>query len=627
MNKYPLWKYLLILTIVLVGSVYALPNIFGEDPAIQISASRAQNIDAGTLERVKNFLDRKQLEYRSVTLGDQGIKVRFSDTEIQLRARDLVQRELGDNFTVALNLLAATPGWLSAINGRPMYLGLDLRGGVHFLMQMDMDAVLDKAEESYSSELRTLMRKEKIRYLTVSRRGGGGLRLRFRKEDERQKANDLIRDKFSELKLTEVQGDRSFDLVVGLSEEALREKHKLALEQNMTSLRNRVNELGVAEPIIQQQGQERIVVQLPGVQDTAKAKEILGRTATLDIKLVDEEHDVQSALAGRIPPGSRIYKYRDGRPILIKNRLVYSGDNIVDAAPGFDSRSASPIVSITLDSRGADINQRVTGQNINKRMAVIYKEERSKIKLDAQGNPVLDEKGQAVRIKERIEEVITAPVIRSQLGKRYQIEGLDSMEEANDISLLLRAGALAAPISIIEERTIGPSLGADNISQGFQSILIGFIGVMIFMVVYYRVFGGIANVALMINLVLIVSVLSMFQATLTLPGVAGILLTVGMAVDANVLIYERIREELRNGITPQAAIHAGYGKALGTIADANITTLIAAIMLFNFGTGPIKGFAITLSIGILTSMFTAILMTRGIVNLSFGGRRVKSLPI
>lgn len=627
MNRYPRWKYLLILIIILVGSVYALPNIFGTDPAIQISATRSQNIDAGTLERVKALLERKKISYLSVMLDDKGIKVRFSDTEIQLRARDLVQRDLGNRFTVALNLLPATPDWLASINGKPMYLGLDLRGGVHFLMQMDMAAVLNKAEESYASELRSLMRNEKIRYLTVSRRGGGGLRVRFRNEAEREKANNLIGSKLSELKRTEVQGDRSFDLVIGLSEEALREKHRLALEQNMTSLRNRVNELGVAEPIIQQQGKERIVVQLPGVQDTAKAKEILGRTATLEIKLVDEQHDLQAALAGRIPPGSRIYRYRDGRPILIKNRLIYSGDNIIDAAPGFDSRSATPIVSITLDSRGAAINQLVTGKNINKRMAVIYLELRSTIKLDDQGNPVLDKNGQPVRIKERIEEVITAPVIRSQLGKRYQIEGLDSMEEANDISLLLRAGALAAPISIIEERTIGPSLGAANIRQGFQSIMIGFIAILIFMVVYYRLFGLFANIALTLNLVLIIAVLSLFQATLTLPGVAGILLTVGMAVDANVLIYERIREELRNGVTPQAAIHAGYEKAFGTIADANITTLIAAIMLFNFGTGPIKGFAITLSIGIITSMFTAILMTRAFVNLSFGGRRLKSLPI
>jgi preprotein translocase subunit SecD len=395
----------------------------------------------------------------------------------------------------------------------------------------------------------------------------------------------------------------------------------------MTSLRNRVNELGVAEPIIQRQGAERIVVQLPGVQDTAEAKRILGRTATLEILLVDEEHDVSSAIASRPPPGSKLYRQRDGRPILLKNRLIYSGDNIVDASPSFDGRTNEPIVSITLDSQGAAINQRVTGKNVGKRMAVVYVEVRSEVKRDDNGDPILDELGQPTRTKRRIEEVITAPVIRQQLGKRFQIEGAFTVEEANELSLLLRAGALAAPIFIVEERTIGPSLGQENIKQGFQAILIGFIAVMVFMVVYYRAFGAIADVALTLNLVLIVAVLSLFQATLTLPGVAGILLTVGMAVDANVLIFERIREELRAGNTPQASIHAGYEKALGTIADANITTLIAAIMLFNFGTGPIKGFAITLSIGILTSMFTAILGTRAVVNLVFGGRKLSSVPV
>lgn len=634
MNKYPTWKYALILIVVLTGTLYALPNLYGRDPAIQISAKRSANISTLTLTRVKEFLDRKQLKYRSTVLDDLGIRIRFDDTEIQLRARDLVQRELGDNYTVALNLDPATPAWLRSIRGKPMYLGLDLRGGVHFLLQMDMDAVFAKAESSYAADLRRLMREEKIRYLTVGKRDSGrGLRIRFRDEDTREKGYDLIRNKYPELKLVESTGDRSKDLLVALSQEAITEKSRLALEQNMTSLRNRVNELGVAEPIVQQQGEGRIVVQLPGVQDTADAKEKLGRTATLEIKLVDEKHDLTAALAGRVPPGSRIYRFRarsgeqGGRPILIKNRLIYSGDNIVDASPSFDSQNSSPIVSITLDSRGASINQRVTGENINKRMAVILVEIRSRTQLDDQGHPLLDEKGDVIRIKERIEEVITAPVIRSQLGKRYQIEGLDNMEEANDIALLLRAGALAAPISIIEERTIGPSLGKDNIAQGFKSIAVGFIAIMIFMVIYYRVFGIFANVALILNLILIIGVLSIFQATLTLPGVAGILLTVGMAVDANVLIYERIREELRIGNTPQAGIHAGYAKAFGTIADANITTLIAAIMLFNFGTGPIKGFAITLSIGILTSMFTAILVTRAITNLSFGGRRVKALPI
>jgi preprotein translocase subunit SecD len=395
----------------------------------------------------------------------------------------------------------------------------------------------------------------------------------------------------------------------------------------MTSLRNRVNELGVAEPIIQRQGAERIVVQLPGVQDPAEAKRILGRTATLEILLVDEEHDVSNAIAGRAPPGSKLYRHRDGRPILLKNRLIYSGDNMVDASPSFDGQTNEPIVSITLDVQGAAINQRVTGKNVGKRMAVVYVEVRSEVKRDDNGDPVLDELGEPVRTTRRIEEVITAPVIRQQLGKRFQIEGAFTIEEANELALLLRAGALAAPISIVEERTIGPSLGQENIKQGFQAILIGFIAVMIFMIIYYRAFGAIADVALTLNLVLIIAVLSLFQATLTLPGVAGILLTVGMAVDANVLIFERIREELRAGNTPQASIHAGYEKALGTIADANITTLIAAIMLFNFGTGPIKGFAITLSIGILTSMFTAILGSRAVANLIFGGRKLSSVPI
>jgi preprotein translocase subunit SecD len=627
MNRYPLWKNLLVVIVIAIGALYAIPNLYGEDPAIQISGSRAATVAPETLARVQAALKGANIEARSATLDQQGIVVRFGDTEDQLRARDLVQYELGDNYTVALNLLPATPGWLNALGGKPMYLGLDLRGGVHFLMQMDMDAVLRKTEESYVSDIRRGLREAKIRYITVSERVGEGILVRFRSEEDRSEGSRIIRKEYPELQLTERQSDRSFDVLARIREETLTEKRRLALEQNMTSLRNRVNELGVAEPIIQQQGEERIVVQLPGVQDTAKAKEILGRTATLEIKLVDEEHDLGTALAGQVPPGSRIYKDRRGHPILIQNRLVYSGENIIDAAPGFDSRASSPIVSITLDARGAAINQRVTGENINKRMAVIYVEVRSKPQLDEQGRPVLDESGEPVRIRERIEEVITAPVIRSQLGKRFQIEGLESMEEANDISLLLRAGALAAPIEIIEERTIGPSLGADNIAQGFQSIVIGLGLVLVFMAIYYKVFGLFADVTLLLNVVLLVAVLSLFQATLTLPGVAGILLTVGMAVDANVLIYERIREELRVGNTPQASIQAGYDKAFSTITDANITTLIAAMMLFNFGTGPIKGFAVTLSIGILTSMFTAIVVTRAITNLTFGGRRLKSLPI
>lgn len=626
MNKYPLWKYLLVLAVVVVGLVYALPNLYGEDPAIQVSSARA-TVDAGTLTRVTQALEKVGLTPLASHLDEQGARFRFAEIDTQLKARDVAQKALGDNYTVALNLLPKTPAGLGLLGGKPMYLGLDLRGGVHFLMQVDMPAVVERAEEGFVDDLRRILREAKVRYQSVSRRDQGGIEIRFRDSAERAKARAPIGSEIRELDLVEGEDADGPYLLGRLSEQGIRERQSAALEQNMTSLRNRVNELGVAEPIIQQQGQERIVVQLPGVQDTAEAKRILGRTATLEIKLVDEEHDIASAIGGRVPPGSQLYKQRDGRPILLKKRLIYSGDNIVDASPSFDSRTNEPIVSITLDSAGAAINQRVTGKNVGKRMAVVYVEIRSEIRRDKNGNPVPDKNGNPVRVQRRFEEVITAPVIRQQLGKRFQIEGAFTVEEANELALLLRAGALAAPISIVEERTVGPSLGRDNIRQGFQAILVGFIAVMIFVVVYYRVFGLIANVALTLNLVLLVAILSMFQATLTLPGVAGILLTVGMAVDANVLIFERIREEIRNGNTPQASIHAGYEKALGTIADANITTLIAAVMLFNFGTGPIKGFAITLSIGIVTSMFTAILCSRAMTNLIFGGRRLQALPI
>ena len=627
MNQYPFWKNLLIVVVMAGGLLYAVPNLYGEDPAIQISATRTA-VDASTLARVEQILKDAGLTSISSQLDELGAKIRFADTETQLKAQLRVQEKLGEPYTVALNLLPATPKALNAIGGKPMYLGLDLRGGVHFLMQVDMAAVLKKAEQRYVSDIkRTLRDAGRIRYLTVKRLEQGGLEVRFRDGTERERARAAIRTELPELELTERDGADGPILFAKLNETTLRERQEQALEQNMTSLRNRVNQLGVAEPIIQRQGAERIVVQLPGVQDTAEAKRILGQTATLEIYLVDEEHDVSNAIAGRAPPGSKLYRHRDGRPILLKNRLIYSGDNMVDASPSFDGQTNEPIVSITLDAQGAAINQRVTGKNVGKRMAVVYVEVRSEVKRDDNGDPVLDELGEPVRTTRLIEEVITAPVIRQQLGKRFQIEGAFTIEEANELALLLRAGALAAPISIVEERTIGPSLGQENIKQGFQAILIGFIAVMIFMIIYYRAFGAIADVALTLNLVLIIAVLSLFQATLTLPGVAGILLTVGMAVDANVLIFERIREELRAGNTPQASIHAGYEKALGTIADANITTLNAAIMLFNFGTGPSKGFAITLSIGILTSMFTAILGSRAIANLIFGGRKLSSVPV
>ena len=626
MNQYPLWKNLLILVVLVGGLTYALPNFYGEDPAIQISSPR-QRVDVATLARVEESLHKAGVSFISTELDEQGAKIRFSDTDTQLKAWDLVHKQLGDTYTVALNLLPVTPDFLGALGAKPMYLGLDLRGGVHFLMQMDMDAVIKKEEERLVGELKRVLRETRVRYLTVRRRDQGGLEMRFRSVADRDKARASIVGELPELELTDVDRADGPVIIAKLKEETLRQRNEAALEQNMTSLRNRVNELGVAEPIIQQQGTSRIVVQLPGVQDTAEAKRILGRTATLEIRMVDEEHDLTSAVAGRVPPGSRLYRTREGGRILLKKRLIYSGDNIIDASPNFDSRTNEPIVSITLDARGAAINQRVTGKNVGKRMGVVYVEIRSAIKRDKDGQPVLDENGEPVRVRRQFEEVITAPVIRSQLGKRFQIEGAFTVEEANELALLLRAGALAAPIEIVEERTIGPSLGQDNIRQGFQAIAVGFVAVLIFMVVYYRAFGAIADLALAFNLVLIVAILSLFQATLTLPGVAGILLTVGMAVDANVLIFERIREELRAGNTPQASIHAGYAKALGTIADANITTLIAAVMLFNFGTGPIKGFAITLSIGILSSMFTAILGSRALANLIFGGRRLRTLPV
>jgi len=627
MNKYPLWKYILIVVVMLMAAIYALPNLYGEDPAIQVSGTRNVKITKDTLTSVESALKSAELKYLSAVFENKNVSVRFFDTESQLKARDIVQKSLGENYSVALNLLPATPAWLTAFRAKPMYLGLDLRGGVHFLMQVDMHSVIKKAEESYADDMRRIMRKARIRYSRVTQMATGGVEARFNDEKTRDQARDAIRSELRDLVLTDKTVEGQFVLAGRLKDEALVEKRRFALEQNMTSLGNRVNELGVAEPIIQQQGVERIVVQLPGIQDTAKAKEILGRTATLEFRMVDEQHDPMAALSGRVPPGSKLYKMKGGQPILLHKRIIYSGDNIVDSAPGFDNQNNTPIVSITLDARGAAVNQRVTGKNVGKRMAAVYIEIRSEDKLDKDGNKVLDKNGRVVKTKKRIEEVITAPVIRSQLGKRFQIEGLDSVEEANDLSLLLRAGALAAPIEIIEERTVGPSLGQDNIDQGFLSIMIGFTGIMIFMAVYYRTFGIIADIALALNLVFIVAVLSIFQATLTLPGIAGILLTVGMAVDAYVLIFERIREEIRNGNSPQASINAGYEKAFSTIADANITTLIAAMMLFNFGTGPIKGFAITLSIGILTSMFTAIVAARGMTNLMFGNKRLTKLSI
>ncbi len=626
-NHTPWWKWLIIAVVIVPGAFYALPNLFGDDPGVQLRGARGARLGTAELDQVQKVLDSSEVKYKSAVLDDRGIRVRFATTDVQLQARDLLESRLASGTTVALTLLPAAPDWLSRVGALPMYLGLDLRGGVHFLLEVDMQSAVRRAEDRYVGDLRSTLREAKIRYQKIGRDGSGGITVVLRDPAVLADAVDEIRKTLPGLVIADAKDNADGALRMRLSDNEIEELSEFALEQNITALRNRVDQLGVAEPVIQRQGDRRIVVQLPGVQDTARAKRILGRTATLEMMMVDEEHSLDAALSGKVAPGSKIFRFRDGRPILLKKRVIYSGENIVDAAASIDTQSGGAIVSIALDAIGARINQKITGKNIGKRMAVLYIESKSTIKTDVNGMSVKDADGRAIRIKQRIEEVITAPVIRDQLGKRFQIEGLDSVNEARDLSLMLRAGSLAAPVEIIEERTVGPSLGQANIDQGFQSVIIGFALVLVFMAIYYRVFGLFANVALALNLVMIVAVLSLLQATLTLPGVAGIVLTVGMAVDANVLIFERIREELRNGNTPQASIHTGYERALSTIVDANLTTLIAAIVLFNFGTGPIKGFAVTLSIGILTSMFTAIVLTRALVNFFFGGRRLKDLAI
>ena len=619
MNRYPLWKYLLISAVIAVGCVYALPNLYGKDPALQISASRGGEISELTRYAVEDALDSAGIEYGNISVGQGNLVARFRDEGAQLKAQDVVKEALGRSYTVALNLAPATPGWLRTISAEPMFLGLDLRGGVHFLMQVDMDAAVVKAEERYVSDIRTQLRDERIRYKTITRRRDGGLLVRFRDAEQRRLGITEIEDNFPDLELEQPESESDeFPMVARLSDDAVKETRRLALQQNITTLRKRVNELGVAEPIIQQQGLERVVVQLPGVQDTARAKEILGATATLEFRMTDGERSVQDALDGRVPAGSRLYYDRGGDPVLLKKQVMLTGDYIIDAAAGFDSVSGSPNVSITLDGKGAKRFSDATAEEVGRNMAVVFIENKTE---------TVEEDGEMVKRRETIEEVINVATIREQLGKRFQITGLDSTEESRNLALLLRAGALAAPIEIIEERTVGPSLGQDNIDKGFMSVKIGFILVLIFMAVWYKAFGLAADVALALNLVLIVALLSMLQATLTLPGIAGIVLTVGMAVDANVLIFQRIREEIRNGNSPQASIHAGYEKAFTTITDANITTLFAAIVLFSFGTGPIKGFAVTLSLGIVCSMFTAIIVTRGIVNLIYGGRKLRKLVI
>jgi preprotein translocase subunit SecD len=620
-NHYAPWRYVLLLLIVVIGALYAAPNLYGEDPALQIS-HRVNLIDQAEVANIKSLLENEGVDYRSIELDGNNILVRFASEEEQLRAATQVRDALFENdrrYTIALNLAPATPDWLTSLNALPMYLGLDLRGGVHFLMEVDMESAIEKSLERSAGEMRSFMREEKIRYKAVQA-SSNRINLRFASAEARDSAHLLLEDEYRDFVFADSNDDRSWFIDVSFNESALVEEQRSAIEQNISTLKNRVNELGVAEPVIQRQGDKRVVVQLPGVQDTVRAKEILGATATLEFRLVHGSFADWSAAAasGNAPIGSRLYKRSDGSPVLLKRNVIVTGDQIVGAASGIDQQSGTPDVSITMNSSGADRMARVTRENIGKPMAVVFIEDKFEF---------TEVDGERKRVRSTESQVINVATIQDQLSKRFHITGLDSTREARDLALLLRAGALRAPMVIVEERTVGPSLGQENIDRGFLSVIVGFIAVLLFMAVYYKVFGLVANLALALNLVLMVAILSIFQATLTLPGIAGIVLTVGMAVDANVLIFERIREELKLGNTPQASIYAGYSKAFGTIADANITTFIAAIVLFGFGTGPIQGFAVTLMVGIVSSMFTAIFGTRAIINLIYGGKQVSRLAI
>ena len=617
LNQYPLWKNLLVVFVLAISLFYALPNIYSQDPAIAVSGVRGAVVEASVKDEIRQALDKAGVPVKEMEDKGSSLLIHFHSTTDQQEAQRVIAEVLPESVSYALTTAANVPDWLIGMGGQPMNLGLDLRGGIHVLIDVDMDAAIKDKVEAYTGDVRSTLRGNKLRYLTV-KADALGIDVKFKDAATRDKAEEVLGNEFRNLGVETRDADGAYYVRLTLPPAEIRAIKKFALQQNITTIRNRVNALGVAEPLVQQQGDRRIVVELPGVQDPTQVKNILGATATLEYRLVDTEHDALDARnSGKIPPGSRLYTVReDGRPILLKKRVIVTGNQITDAASGFDQRSGSPMVTVNLDSKGARRMRNVTIDNVGKPMAVVFKENRV-VGRDAEGKP----------IKRLVEDVISVANILEPLGARFQTTGLDSPQEAHELALLLRAGALAAPIDIVEERTIGPSLGQENIDQGLNSVLIGLLAVMVFMVIYYKVFGLFANAALLANLVLIVAILSLLQATLTLPGIAGIVLTVGMAVDANVLIYERIREELRVGSTPQAAIHAGYEKAFSTIMDANVTTLIAAIVLFSIGSGPVKGFAVTLAIGIVTSMFTSIVGTRALANLVYGGKRVKKLAI
>ncbi len=610
MNRYPAWKYATMLVALLVAAVYTLPNFFGEAPAVQISSTKSSvKIDGTTRTRVEQALKDADITADAITLDETSVKARFGDTDTQLKAKDAVQKALvpdpaNSSYVIALNLLSRSPAWLASLHAFPMYLGLDLRGGVHFMLQVDMQAALTKRAESLAGDLRLSLREKNIRHGGISR-NAQAIEIRVRDSATLESAKALIQDQFPDLQTSDAQDGTEYKLTGTIKPEAARRVQDQALKQNMVTLHNRINELGVAEPVIQQQGVDRIVVQLPGVQDTAKAKDILGRTATLEMRLVEDGAEARAAEnnSGPVPFGAERFLERNGQAVIVKKQVILTGDNLTDAQPGFDSQNQQPKVDLTVDAKGGRIMRDTSRENIKKRMAIL-----------------LFEKGKG--------EVLTAPVIQSELGNRFQISGSMSVSEANDLALLLRAGSLAAPMEIIEERTIGPTLGADNIAKGFQSVSWGFVVIVAFMAAYYMLFGLFSGLALAVNLLLLVAVLSMLQATLTLPGMAAMALALGMAIDSNVLINERVREELRNGSSAQAAINTGYERAWATILDSNITTLIAGLALLAFGSGPVRGFAVVHCIGILTSMFSAVFFSRGLVNLWYGRqKKLKSVSI
>ena len=612
-NHYSLWKNIGIILVFVVSIIYALPNLYSDDPSVQISHV-VNKLSQAQADDIEASIKATGAPLKTFEFKDGKVLARLTNTDDQMKVADLLRDKMGDDFTVALNLAPTTPAWLQAVGAQAMYLGLDLRGGVHFLLEVDMDAAVKQAEERYTDDLRLALRDKKIHYQSVNK-DSGFIKITLKSVDEKTELMALLSKDFRGLTITEPKEDTQIWLK--MSEADVREIKKNAVGQNMTTLRNRVNELGVAEPVIQQQGDNRIMVQLPGVQDTTRAKEILGTTATLEYRLVDTEHDVQQALSGHIPMGSRLYYEKNGSPILLDKRIIITGDQIVDSASSSDD-DGRPAVSVTLNGIGAAKMGKLTQESIGKPMAVVFIEYKNETKIV---------NGEKIRHKEKVEKVISVATIQGVFSKRFQTTGLDSPQEARNLSLLLRAGALAAPVDIVEERTVGPSLGQDNIDKGMLSFIVGFGLVVLFMAVYYKLFGMIANMALAFNVVIVVAILSMLQATLTLPGIAGIILTVGMSVDANVLIFERVKEEIHNGNSPQAAIYAGYEKAFGTIFDSHFTNLVVAIVLFAFGTGSIKGFAVTLIIGIISSMFTAITGTRMIINWLYGDKRVEKLSI